>query len=235
MSGLYIESAYYGDEKSFVNITKSLANRIVGGVLDVTASSDLRPTFEAAPETRLTSADEQSIREAAARACGTAADQQCMERMIVRLSEERLQERENENMAANVIKGDRLTLNVVDDTGKRRKLVTPAGQQLRIENVLGGNVAEKDNILPSTDKVQEYAISVATVVASTFFWVFNIAAPYAVFMRMYGGNVERDYFRIAAYVSAALAAVFPGLGYIIILGYFGGAAFLERWRRIYPG
>ena len=36
MSGVYLESAYYGDEKSFANITKSLAKKVTAGVLDVT-------------------------------------------------------------------------------------------------------------------------------------------------------------------------------------------------------
>lgn len=229
MSGVYIESAYYGDEKAFANITKSLASKIVGGVLDVTASSELKPTFEAAPETRLDSRDEKAIREQAVKTCGGEADQACLERMRIKLSEERLREKENENLVKGVIKGDRLTLNIVDDTGKKRKLVTPAGQKLKLENVIGDKATDSTMALPTVDKVQQHALSLLTVVASTFAYVFNIVAPYAVFMREYDGKVENDQFRIAAYVSAGIATFFPGAGYLIIFIFFGFASFFREY------
>lgn len=229
MSGVYLESAYYGDEKSFANITGSLAKKIVGGVLDVTASSELKPAFEAAPETRLESKDERAIREQAVKACGGEADQSCLERTRLKLSQERLKEKENENLVKGVIKGDRLTVNVVDN-GKRRTLIAPSGQKLRLENILGDKASDKDAILalPSTNEIQDRAISLLTVVASTFFWVFSIVAAYTVFMTQYT-NTGRDIFRIVAYASAAASVIFPGLGYLIILGYFGFNAFIAEY------
>lgn len=229
MSGVYLESAYYGDEKSFANITGSLAKKIVGGVLDVTASSELKPAFEAAPETRLDSKDERTIREEAVKACGGEADQGCLERTRLKLSGERLKEKENENLVKGVIKGDRLTVNVVDN-GKRRTLIAPAGQKLRLENILGDKASDKDAILalPSTNEIQDRAISLLTVVASTFFWVFGIVAAYTVFMRQYEAT-GKDSFRLIAYAAAAASVLFPGLGYLIILGYFGFNAFIAEY------
>jgi hypothetical protein len=229
MSGVYLESAYYGDEKSFANITGSLAKKIIGGVLDVTASSELKPAFEAAPETRLDSKDERRIREEAVKACGGEADQGCLERTRLKLSQERLKEKENENLVKGVIKGDRLTVNVVDN-GKRRTLIAPAGQKLRLENILGDKASDKDAILalPSTNQIQDRAISLLTVVVSTFFWVFSIVAAYTVFMRQYEAT-GKDSFRLIAYASAAAAVIFPGLGYLIILGYFGFNAFIAEY------
>ena len=229
MSGVYIESAYYGNEKSFANITKSIAGKITAGTLDVTASSELKPMFESAPVTKLEAKDEKEIRELAVKACGGEADQACLERTTLKLSEERLREKENENLVKGVIKGDRLTLNIMDN-GTPRKLVTPSGQKLRLENVLGGRASESQVGLPSGDKFQEYAISIATVIVASFVWVFNIVAPYAVFMRQYEKNpLQNDQFRIAAYASAAIAAVFPGAGYVIILVYFGFSAFINEY------
>lgn len=229
MSGIYLESAYYGDEKSFANITKGLAKKIVGGVLDVTASSELKPVFEAAPETRLESQDERRIREEAVKACGGEADQGCLERTRLKLSQERLKEKENENLVKGVIKGDRLTLNVIDN-GKRRTLIAPAGQKLRLENIIGDKPSDKDAILalPTPDKIQERAISLLTVIASTFFWVFGIVAAYTIFMRQYE-LTGKDSFRLIAYASAAASVLFPGLGYLIILGYFGSNAFIAEY------
>ena len=94
MSGVYLESAYYGDEKSFANITKSLAKKITAGVLNVTSNSQLKPTFEAAPETTLDGKDEKNIRDQAVRACGGEADQKCLEVQKIQLSQERLKEKE---------------------------------------------------------------------------------------------------------------------------------------------
>lgn len=231
MSGVYLESAYYGDEKSFANITGSLAKKIIGGVLDVTASSELKPAFEAAPETRLESKDERAIREEAVKACGGESDQGCLERTRLKLSQERLKEKENENLVKGVIKGDRLTVNVVDN-GKRRTLIAPAGQKLRLDNILGDKASDKDAILalPSSNEIQDRAISLLTVIVSTFFWVFSIVAVYTVFMRKYDpSNPETDSFRLLAYASGAAAVVFPGLGYLIILGYFGFNAFIAEY------
>ena len=229
MSGIYLESAYYGDEKSFANITQSLAKKVIGGVLDVTASSELKPAFEAAPETRLESQDERRIREEAVKACGGEADQGCLERTRLKLSQERLKEKENENLVKSVIKGDRLTVNVVDN-GKRRTLIAPSGQKLRLENIIGDKPSDKDAILalPTPDKIQERAITLLTVIASTFFWVFGIVAAYTIFMRQYE-LTGKDSFRIIAYASAAASVLFPGLGYLIILGYFGFNAFIAEY------
>ena len=229
MSGVYLESAYYGDEKSFANITKGLATKIIGGVLDVTSSSELKPVFEAAPETRLSSVDERKIREEAVKACGGQADQACLERTRLKLSQERLKEKENENLVKGVIKGDRLTVNIVDN-GRRRTLIAPAGQKLRLENIIGDKPSDKNAILalPSADEFQARAINLLTVVAGTFFWVFGIVASYTVFMRQYEAT-GKDYFRIVAYPSAAASVIFPGLGYLIILGYFGFNAFIAEY------
>jgi hypothetical protein len=229
MSGIYLESAYYGDEKSFVNITSSLAKKVTGGVLDVTSNSDLRPAFEAAPETRLDSRDEKQIREQAVQACGGEADQKCLERTRIKMSQERLRAKENENLVKGVIKGDRLTVNIVDN-GRRRTLIAPAGQKLRLENILGDKPSDKNAILalPTTDQFQERAITLITIVASTFFWVFGIVASYTIFMRQYEAT-GKDSFRIIAYASAAASVIFPGLGYLIILGYFGFNAFIAEY------
>jgi hypothetical protein len=227
MSGVYIESAYYGDEKSFANITKSLANKIFAGVLDVTASAELKPTFEAAPETTLNTRDERKIRDQAVAACGGEADQACLDRMRLKLSQERLKEKENESLGKGVIKGDRLTVNIIDN-GRRRTLITPAGQKFKLENVVGNRPDDKTMQLPTASDIQDRAIALLTIILSTFVWVFGIVAAYAIFMRQYE-NTGKDYFRIVAYAAAGLALLFPGAGYIIILLYFGFQTFIAEY------
>lgn len=228
MSGVYLESAYYGDEKAFANITKSLAKKITAGILDVTSNSELKPTFEAAPETTLDSKDEKKIREQAVKGCGGEADQKCLEAKKLQLSQERLKEKELEDLGKGVIKGERLTVNIVDN-GKRRTLITPAGQKFRLENILGDKASDKDAILalPTPSEFQNRAIALITIVLSTFIYVFGIVAVYAVFMRQ-AAVTGKDYFRIVAYAGAAASVLFPGTGFLIILGYFGFRAFMDN-------
>jgi hypothetical protein len=228
MSGVYLESAYYGDEKSFANITKSLAKKVAAGVLDVTSNSQLKPTFEAAPETALDSKDEKKIREQAVKGCGGESDQKCLEAKKLQLSQERLKEKEMEDLGKGVIKGERLTVNVVEN-GKRKTLITPAGQKFRLENILGDKASDKDAImaLPTPSQFQSRAIALITIVLSTFIYVFGIVAVYAVFMRL-AADTGKDYYRIVAYAGAAASAMFPGTGYLIVLGYFGFRAFMDN-------
>lgn len=227
MNGVVIESAYYGDEKSFANITNSIVKKVMGGVLNVTANADLKPTFEAAPETTLDNRDQKRIREESVAACGGEADQGCLDRMRLKLSQERLKEKEREDLSKSVIKGDRLTVTIRDEKGKRRTLVTPAGQKFELKNVTGSKTTAGD-MLPTADKLQTQAIMLITVIVSTFLWVFGIVATYTVFMRQYEAT-GRSMFQIAAYVSAALALVFPGAGYVIILLYFGFSSFIAEY------
>jgi len=234
MSGLVLESAYYGDEKGFANITNSLAKKIVDGVLDVTASSELKPTFEAAYETKLDAPDQRRIREEAVSACGGEADQDCLERTRLKLSEERLREKENEDLSKSVINGERLTINVLDN-GRRRKLVTPAGQKFRLENLLGSKSVNLTDMV-TVDSVQQYTIQIVTIVASTFFWVFSVVAVYTIFMRQYE-MTGKDYFRLVAYVAAGFALLIPGSGYVIILLAFAIPAFVTEYiseKRVKP-
>jgi hypothetical protein len=228
MSGVYLESAYYGDEKSFANITQSLAKKVTAGILDVTSNSQLKPTFEAAPETTLDGKDEKKIREEAVRGCGGESDQKCLEAKKLQLSQERLKEKEMEDLGKGVIKGERLTVNIVEN-GKRKTLITPTGQKFRLENILGDKASDKDAImaLPTSSQFQSRAIALITIVLSTFIWVFGIVAVYAVFMRL-AADTEKDYFRIVAYVGAAASVIFPGTGFLMILGYFGFRAFMDN-------
>jgi hypothetical protein len=228
MSGVYLESAYYGDEKAFANITKSLAKKVTAGILEVTSNSDLKPTFESAPETTLDSKDEKKIREEAVKGCGGEADQKCLEAKKLQLSQERLKEKEMEDLGKGVIKGERLTVNIVED-GKRKTLITPAGQKLRLENILGDKASDKDGILalPTPSQFQSRAIALLTIVLSTFMYVFAIVAVYAIFMNK-ALEPGKKYLQVVAYAGAAASVLFPGTGFLIILGYFGFIAFMEN-------
>jgi hypothetical protein len=226
-SNIRIESAYYGDEKSFSNITASFINRVIGGNIAVTANGDLKPTFEAATETKLEAADEKEIREEAVKACGGEADQKCLEATKLKLSQEKLKEKERTDLGKGVMKGDRLTVNIVDGNGKRRTLITPAGQEFKLQNVIGGTTNTPMG-LPTLEKTQERVIMIVTVIVSAFVWVFSIVANYAIFMRE-AVATGKDSYRIVAYVTAAIAALFPGAGFFTLMFWFGFNSFLREY------
>lgn len=225
--GIRIESAYYGDENGFANITNSFIKKISNRVIDVTANGDLKPTFEAAPETKLEPADEKEIREDAIRACGGEADQKCLEVTKLKLSEEKLKEKERTDISKSVMKGDRLTVNIRDENGKLRKLVTPAGQKFKLENVAGGAQGTPTNI-PTLDDIQTQAILIITTMLGAFAWVFSIVATYAIFMREYE-KTGRDMFQYVAYGTTVFAIIFPGAGILILMFWFGFQSFLKEY------
>ena len=222
-----IKSAYYGDENSFANITSSFINKVSNGVIDVVANGDLKPTFEAAPETKLEPTDEREIRQDAVKACGGESDQKCLEATRLKLSQEKLKEKERTDLGKGVMKGDRLTVTLIDANKKERTLITPAGQKFKLENV-SGSKAGGESALPSMSDIQSRAILIITTVAGAFVWVFSIAATYAVFMRE-AVNTGMDYYRYIAYVTTAIAALFPGAGVFILMFWFGFQSFLREY------
>jgi hypothetical protein len=224
-----IVSAYFGDEKSFRNITQSLINKIADGTLDITADETLIPVFDAAPQTKLEAKDEKLIREEAVRGCGSESDQRCIDAKIAELSQAKLKDLERTSTIRNAIKGRRLTVTVADENGRTKTLVAPDGQKFKLENVTGGNKAKKD-ILPDVNVIYDRAWKIALHIINVFVYVFAIAAVYAIFMRKYE-TTGLDSFKMIAYACALVSAFIPYSGYIIILLYFGFNAFINEYAK----
>jgi len=222
-----IVSAYFGDEKSFRNVTKSLINKVNDGILDVTADESLIPVFDAAPQTKLDPKDEKRIREEAARGCGGEADQACLDAKIAELSQAKLQDLERTSTIRNAIKGRRLTLTVADENGRTKTLIAPDGQKLKLENVRTDNSSKKD-VLPNVNVLYDRAWTLALHIVNVFVYVFAIVAVYAIFMRKYE-TTGLDSFRMIAYGSAIVSIFLPYAGYVIILLYFGFNSFLNEY------
>ena len=222
-----IVSAYFGDEKSFRNVTKSLINKVNDGILDVTADETLIPVFDAAPQTKLSPKDEKRIREEAVRGCGGEADQGCLDAKIAELSQATLKDLERTTTIRNAIKGRRLTVTVADENGRTKTLVAPDGQKFKLENVTGGNKAKKD-ILPDVNLLYNRAWMIALHIINVFVYVFAIVAVYAIFMRKYE-TTGLDSFKMIAYACAIISTFLPYSGYVIILLYFGFNSFLYEY------
>lgn len=229
-----IDSAYFGDDISFRNITESLRKKISGGKLDVTANDKLLPTFEAAPETTLSTTDEKDVQEAAVKNCGES-DQKCLEVTKAKLRQEKLYEKERTNMSsANVVKGRRLTVIVVDPNGRRRTLVVPDGQQLTLDNVDGVETTKIAGVkMPSfsyfstrmTDLLTFFGIAAFQVFGfAAFVWMVREEAP--VFWQKF---IQGGWFSVVLAILPALvllAIPFGPLG-AVILYYLGKGIWAE--------
>jgi hypothetical protein len=69
---------------------------------------------------------------------------------------------------------------------------------------------------------QNLFISFTTVSISTVIWVFSVVATFVLF----SGVFKNEF--VGAGV-AFLALIFPGLGYFMIVFYFGGQSFIENY------
>lgn len=207
----YIESAFYGDEKSQRNATKVLADKILGTTVDVDVNEQLIPPFEVVDKVELTAKDEKKIRDQAALACG-GVDQACIERTEARLRQDALAEKQNQsNSSATVVKGRRLTVNIIDENGKRKRIVVPDGQKFKYENLTVNDPTKGPLQLPSVDHMQNQLKILGLLVLSTMVYVFSVAATYTLFMQK--GP-------LVAVPLTAIAVFIPYSGYVIMFLFF---------------
>lgn len=227
---VFLESAYFGDEKSFRNITSAIASKISGGVLDVTADEKLIPVFEVVEKTELTNQDERVIREEAVKQCSEA-DQACLDSTMSKLRQQKLKEKEKETSnPATTIKGRRLTVVVRDENNKRKTLVVPDGQKFKLDGITSTDPSKTGFQLPSSSDIEKKAWIIVGIILAAFVYVFGIAAVYTVFMRQYEGT-GKDYFRMVAYGTAALSVILPYSGYFIIFGWFAVQSFIATYTK----
>lgn len=209
----YIESAYYGDEKSQRNATKSLGDKVLGTVIDVDVNSSLIPALTVTDKVEITTLEEKKIKEQAAVSCG-GVDQECIKSTEARLRQDALAAKQRDaSSAANVIKGPRLTVNIIDEQGKRKRIVIPEGQKFTMDNVSVNDPRKGPLQLPSSDYIQNQFKLAGSLVLSTLIYVFSVAATYTLFMKT-RANVA------VAVPATAIAVFIPYSGYVLIFLYF---------------
>lgn len=226
MSGVRIESAYYGNETWTKDVTDSLMKKVSGGVLNVVVEPSIVPTFEAAPVAELNDGDKKRIEENVVKACGGTADQACIERTRVTLTDQELRSKMPPIQPNTAMKGTRLTVTILDGK-QRRTLVTPEGQVFRLENVLGDVKSATELPIPTPSKIQELALTLAGSVLGAFVWAVSILSVWTIFMNLYTVT-GRAIFKWQAYIFTAVATLFPGSGLVIIfVNWFFPAFFKE--------
>lgn len=253
---MQIDAAYYGDEKSFTNVTKSILSKVNNGYVNTVVSSALKPQFERTTGAALTPQDQDEVNRRAIVVCGTAADTKCMQGARLRVQQEILKEREREaTSGANMIKGNRLTVEVRDAKGARKQIIVPENQTFKLENVITGDV-EAESFFPAGNVFYTRLWEYTGIFLGVMFYILGILIPYAIFMReaekaMVGSNYDRSpkrpgesfsayairvagpgaTWRTAAYVTAFLSAIVPYSGLIFTLMYYGGQSFVREYTR----
>lgn len=130
-----LKSATFGDEFSNTDVLKSLQEKVTeSGSIDVDVDSSLIPLLDKATGagvTALSDDEKRDIKGQAEQICGPN-DQTCLEIKTQELAQARLKEKQTESItAANIIKGRRLTVKYVDETGERTAVI-PEGQKFAL-------------------------------------------------------------------------------------------------------
>jgi hypothetical protein len=217
----FIESAFYGDEKSQRNATKVLGDKITGTSLKLDVNEQLIPPFEVAEKVEITSLEEKKIKQQAVKQCG-GVDQECVRTTEALLRQNTLTEKQTQaNSSATAIKGRRLTVNIIDENGQRRRLVVPDGQKFSLDNVSVTNPTKGVFQAPSSAHIQSQMMILAGLVVSTLVYVFSVAATYTLFMQ----NTEMW----VALPVTAISVFLPYSGYIMIFLYFMGKSAINTF------
>ena len=218
---VFIESAFLGDEKGMRNVTKVLSGKVVGAEIKVPVDDKLIPPFEVVDKTELTTTDAQKIRKLAEAACG-GPDQACMEATTARMTQETLVEKSTAaNSTANIVRGRRLTVTVVDDKGVRKQMVVPDGQTFELKGVSSSNPRDPPNLIPSLQTIRGNVFEAVGAIILTAIWVFGVLATYTLFSHVYNPYVGGGL--------AVAAVLLPGSGYAMILVYFIGKSFVDNY------
>jgi hypothetical protein len=209
----FIESAFYGDEKSQRNATKVLGDKVLGTTLDLDVNEQLIPPFEVAEKVEITSLEEKRIREQAAARCG-GVDQDCIRKTEATLRANALAAKQQQaNSSATAIKGRRLTVNIIDENGQRRRIVVPDGQKFKLDNVSVNDPKKGPLQVPSMEYIQNQFKLLGSLVLSTTIYVFSVAATYVLFM-------QTDFNLLLAVPATAIAVFIPYSGYALIFLFF---------------
>jgi hypothetical protein len=207
---VYIDSAYFGDEKAMRNVTDILSDKILGTTIDVDVNEKLIPPFAVTNKVEITSLEEKKIRDQASRQCG-GVDQECITATISRMTQERLKEKEMENnSSANVIKGRRLTINIIDEKGQRRRVVIPDGQKFKMDNISTRNPRTGQDV-PPMEYIRNQMYLLGGLIFATFVYVFGIVATFTIFYQRF------EYLAIPLVV---ISIFVPYSGYLMIFLFY---------------
>jgi hypothetical protein len=218
---VFIESAYLGDEKDMRNVTDVVLGKITGTTIKVPVDDKLIPPFAVTKKTSITTAEEKRIKNAAKEACG-GPDQACIAIKEAELTQQSLLAKTTlANSSANLVRGRRLTVTVVDDANVRRRVVVPDGHEFELSGLTPRDPRKPNTAMPPLSFFKDQLIVFGVATVSTFVWVFGVVATLALFGRLGWGY--------GAWALALVALLVPGSGYVMIIGYFLIQSFVRNY------
>lgn len=215
--GVTIESAYLGDERSRTSVLQSLRSYVSSdGTISVPVSSALIPILQVGGKVELTDQEVKQAREMAEDACGGATDKTCVDVKQQDFQRQMLTDKEHQSQStANIIKGRKLTVTVVDENGKRETLQVPEGQKFEYGKPTSvAPLKLEKSFFPSFTFVGLIftIVQYIAIFVGVLFYVASVFITYDTF--------KQERFIYAKYIATTLSIVFP------FLGFFGAFSYL---------
>jgi hypothetical protein len=163
----------------------------------------------------LTDMDKEMAKQQATQQCGgNANDQQCMAERTSKLEQSILQQRVAEqNSSDKAVKGRRLTVTVVDDSGKEKTVMIPDGQQFKMGN------PPMSSRLPSMAGVMSTLFTTLWTGVLLLAWVYSVISTYRTL-------IEAGYV-MPAYIATGVAVLIPYSGFFIMIGFFFAKSYIS--------
>lgn len=204
-----IVSAYYGDSQGRKNVTNSVKEKVNNGEKEIVASNSIIPFLETSETIELTQQEIDDAQREAEKQCGNANDTNCIRSRSEEFQKKRLKEKEFESQSsANIIKGRRLELEVIEN-GVKKTITVPDGNKFPVPQ---GARESTGFQLPSFTGTTLEALKIGSIILATFTYVFSIIATYRTF-------IEAGYTRIG-YVATVAAIFLPYSGFLLMLAFF---------------
>lgn len=221
-----IKSAKFGDEFDTTDVSKTLADKVKDGAIDIYVDSGIIPFVDKATgvkTTKLTDDDKREIKDTVAEMCGPT-DQVCMTIKQQELMDARLKQKEatKTTSTTQVIKGRKLTVTYTDASGATRTAIIPEGQQFQVGD-LGKRNPTPEPVDTRPSAASQIFSSVWGVVGTTvltFLYASSIIITWMTFIK-YGSKLVA-----AGMVAVSVFIPFSGFG----LSFFG--PFLAEYFRV---
>ena len=216
----YIESAYYGDETSQRDATKSLRDSVVGTTIDKKVDSSLIPVFEVTTKADISDEEAAKIRRDASKACG-GVDQACIERTEGQLRQEALDQKQKEaNATATSVKGRRLTVNIINERGERQRIIVPENQTFKMSNISPNDPKNGPIQVPSADYIQNQLKLLGGITLSTLVYVFSVVITFVLFMQPDPRFSNSGPNFLLAVPATVIAVFIPYSGFVLVFLYY---------------
>lgn len=225
--GVTIESAYLGDERSRTSVLQSLRSYMSSdGSISVPVNSGLIPILQVGGKIELTDKEVKKARDMAEDACGGATDKTCIDVKQQAFQRQLLDEKEQQSQStANIIKGRKLTVTVVDETGKRKTFEVPEGQTFEYGKPKSSPPLKLEKSFFPSFTFGSFTFMIVKYIATfagTILYVASVFITYNTF--------KQEQYITGKYIATALSIVFPFIGFFGAFGYLA----LRTWIQNIP-